>query len=666
MSARIRLISATTTAALAAVLAPASMAAETSEFTISNITDFHGYWEETKRVPGAAHLKCAVDEAAAGKTHIFTSAGDNIGASPFASKLLNDAPTLEILNLMNLQVSALGNHELDEGAEEFSTNVTKAANFDYLAANAETVKNTKDYVVKDLDGAKVAFVGTVTDDMPNLVNPKSIEGITWNNPVETTNTLAEKLKKDGEADVVVALVHEGGIKANEFSDAVDVAFLGHSHQVIAPAGEKPLLIQAGFYGNNLANVDFSFDRTSKKLTVKNAEFLDADAIRACDTPQPEIDAVVKDALEKAGAEGKKVIGRADADMYKAGDKESQLNNYIAEATRQGVSKNSSVTADIGVMNAGGVRAEIEAGDVTYEQAFSVQPFGGENTYVELKGSDVVAALEEQWRDDPERPMFPLGISDNVSYTYDPEAPVGSKITSVTVDGAPIDPERTYVVAGSTFLLGGGDNFKAFTRGTAPANLGYVDLNAFVEALGGGQAQRRSQSNVGVHLPAPLKAGEEATIELSSLLFDQGETATTATAMLGDAKASAPISPDNEGLTANEYGTATVKLTVPAGLSGAQELRITTDAGTEVAVPVEVAPATDQAQPDKREPSKPEPNKPEPNKPAPAAPAAENGSSSQDLGWIIPVAIAGAFGLANLVALLFPFAVDRVLGPIAKR
>ena len=656
---RIQLITATTTAALAAAFTPftpAALAAETSEFTISNVTDFHGYWEETKYVPGAAHLKCAVDEAAAGKTHVFTSAGDNIGASPFASKLLNDAPTLEILNRMNLQVSALGNHELDEGAEDFSNRVTKAADFDFLAANAKTVKNTKDYVVKDLDGAKVAFVGTITDDMPNLVNPKSIEGIAWNDPVATTNELAEQLKDSGEADVVIALVHEGGIKADEFSDAVDVAFLGHSHQSIEPTGEKPLLIQAGSYGANLANVDLSFDRATKKLTVRNAELLDADTIRACDTPQPEIDAVVKDALAKAGTEGKKVIGHTDEDLYKAGDKESQLNNYIAEATRQGVTQNSSVTADIGVMNAGGVRAELEAGDVTYEQAFSVQPFGGENTYVELKGSDVVQALEEQWRDDPDRPMFPLGISDNVSYTYDPAAPVGSKVTSVTVDGAPIDPEKTYVVAGSTFLLGGGDNFKAFTKGTAPANLGYVDLNALVEALSGGQQQRTSQSNVGVHLPAPLTAGKEATIELSSLLFDQGETATTATASLGDASGSATISPNNGDMTANEYGTATVKLTVPAGMSGTQELRITTDAGTEVTVPVEVAAATDQAKPEPNKPNKPaEPNKPN-----------TGGSNSGDLGWIIPVAIAGAFGLANLVALLFPFAVDRVLGPVAKR
>lgn len=256
-------------------------------------------------------------------------------------------------------------------------------------------------------------------------------------------------------------------------------------------------------------------------------------------------------------------------------------------------------------------------------------------------------------------MFPLGISNNVTYTYDPKAPVGSKITSVTVDGAPIDPDKTYVVAGSTFLLGGGDKFKAFTRGTAPANLGYVDLNALIEALSAGQKPRRSQSNVGVHLPTPLKAGEEATIELSSLLFDQGESATTATATLGDAQADAPISPDTAGLTANEYGTATVKLTVPADLSGPQELRITTDAGTEATVPVEVAPA---AEPAPSEPKPENPAAPNESKPTPAA----NGSSTGGIAWIIPVAIAGVFGLANLLALLFPFAVDGVLGPVAKR
>lgn len=647
MRSRFRIVvSSVTVAALASTAAPAfSQTDTTSNFTISNITDFHGYWQETKRVPGAARLKCSVDKAAEGKTHILTSSGDNIGASPFASMLLDDKPTLDILNLMKVQVSAVGNHELDKGAEDFSTRVLDNADFDYLAANAETLSGAKNYVVKELDGAKVAFVGTITADMPNLVNPESIAGITWNDPVEATNDLAKKLKGSGEADVVVALVHEGGIKAEQFSKDVDIAFLGHSHQTVLQQDALPLLIQAGEYGKNLANVDVEYDKATKKVTFGNVELLDADAIRACDTPQPEIDAIVKDAVEKASVEGDKVVGTADANFYRAGDKESQLNNFIANVTRIGVGNNSSVKPDLAVMNAGGVRAELEEGDVTYAEAFAIQPFGGENTYVELKGSDVVAALEQQWRDDKDRPMFPLGVSDNVSYTYDPTAPVGSKVTSVTIDGAPLDPNKTYIVAGSTFILGGGDSFEAFTRGTKPVNLGYVDLNALVEFLASGEEKtpRTSQSNVGVHLPAPLKAGETATIELSSLLYEQGETATTATVQLGDATASATITKDNGGATANEYGVATVELTVPVGAAGAQELRITTDAGTDVVVPVEVAPATPE--------------------PAPVKPA-DNSTSSQGDAPIAAI-IAGLLGALSLLVLLFARPIDSVLGPIVK-
>ncbi len=574
-----------------AVAQPAN--ADTAQLTISNITDFHGYWNTTQRVPGATHLKCAVDRAAEGRNHIFTSSGDLIGASPFESMLLDDAPTIDVLNLMGLEVSAVGNHEFDQGAEDFSNRVVNEANWSWVAANADSIDGTEDYVIKDIDGVKVAFVGTITDDMPNLVNPAAIAGITWNNPVAVTNSVADELKNSKKADIVVALVHEGGIKASEFSDSVDVAFLGHSHQVINEPDNSPVLIQAGEYGKNLANVDISFDRATGEVTFDKVELLDADQIRACDTPQPEVEAIVKEAVDAASAEGNRVIGKVDTQFYRNGAQESQLNNFIAEVTRQGVTNNSAVKVDIGVMNAGGVRAELEPGEVTYAEAFAIQPFGNENTYIELKGSDFLAALEQQWREDPDRPMFPLGVSDNVTYTYDPTAPVGSKVTSVTIDGKPLDPEATYIVAGSQFLLNGGDKFEAFTRGSAQANLGYIDVNALVEYLGANEnpTPRTSQSNIGVHLPKSLKAGEKATIELSSLLYADGESASTVTVTLGDATASAPITAETGGATQNEYGVAAVELDVPAGLTGTQELKITTDAGTEAVVPVELGAAT---------------------------------------------------------------------------
>ena len=654
----VQLLATTTAAALAVSLAPAALAADdTAEFTISNITDFHGYWKPTDKVPGAAALKCSVDKVAEGKTHIFTSAGDNIGASPFESMLLDDQPTLDLLNLMGLKVSAIGNHEFDHGASDVEERVVKQADFDYLGANAHTIDGVKDYTVEELDGVKVAFVGTVTDDMPNLVSPDNIKGITWDNPVETTNALAKKLKDSGEADVVVALVHEGNLGPDDFSKDVDLAFLGHTHQVIEPGQTSPVVIQAGEYGKHLANVDLSFDRATKKATVKHAELLDADAIRACDTPEPEVDAIMQQAEEKAGAEGERIVGNAGTDFYRGAKEgkesgssvgvESQLNNFVAEITRWGVDQNSAITPDIGVMNAGGVRSDLEQGDVTYADAFAVQPFGGENTYVEITGKDFVDALEQQWRDGDSMPFAALGVSDNVTYTYDPEAPQGSRITSVTVDGAPIDPAKKYVIAGSTFILGGGDHFEAFTRGTAPASLGYLDLNALVEALGAGKAKapRGGQSNVGVHLDAPLTAGTPATINLSSLQYTLGETAKQVTVSLGDATATADIDPAYGPEGMNEKGKATVALDVPADMSGTQELHVTTDAGTDATVPVEVAPARDAD---------------EPGTPAPA------GSSAADLAWILPVALAGLAGLGSLIALLLPQQVDQVLGPIAKR
>ncbi len=651
------LLATSTAAALVVSLAPAALAADdTAEFTISNITDFHGYWKPTKNVPGAAALKCSVDKAAAGKHHVFTSSGDNIGASPFESMLLKDQPTLEILNLMGLKVSAIGNHEFDQGAADVSQRVVKEAKFDYLGANAHSVDGVKDYTVEELDGVKVAFVGTVTDDMPNLVSPDHIKGITWDDPVETTNTLAKQLKDSGEADVVVALVHEGNFSPADFSEEVDLAFLGHTHQVIEPGQTKPVVIQAGEYGKQLANVDITYDRATKQASITHAELLDADAIRACDTPQPEIDAIIESAEAEAGEEGKRVVGTAGANFYRGAKDggesgssvgvESQLNNFIAEITRWGVAQNSAIKPDIGVMNAGGVRADLEQGEVTFAQAFSVQPFGGENTYVELTGKDFVDALEQQWRDDDSMPFAALGVSDNVTYTYDPQAPLGSRITSVTVDGAPIDPEKKYIIAGSTFILGGGDHFEAFTRGTKPASLGYVDLNALVEALGADKAKapRTGQSNVGVHINTPLTAGETSTIDVSSLQYTLGETAKTVTVSLADGAVSASeaILPDYGPAGMNEKGKATVSLDVPANLAGTHKLRITTDAGTDAILPVEVAPAQH------------------------TSPTAQGSSDIADLAWIVPLALTGVMGLGSLVALLFPHQVDRMLAPVAKR
>ena len=600
------------TLSFTALTVPVASADETTaKISISNITDFHGrfkYKEDSRKpensVPGAERLKCAIDKEAEpfGNAHIFTSSGDNIGASPFEAMLLDDAPTIDVLNTMGLEVSAVGNHEFDKGAADLSDRVIPNAQFSYLAANTATVKGTKPYEVKELDGVKVAFIGTVTADMPNLVSPDGIAGITWNDPVETTNAVATKLKESGEADVVVALVHAGDITPDKFQN-VDVAFLGHTHAYVNPTGtDTPVVLQAGQYSQGFANVDLSIDRATKKVTVDEAKVVDNATILACDKKYPEIAASVDKAVEQAKIEGEKQVATIDqaftrgknegADSGSNRGVESSLNNLLAEAAKWSIAANSNVTPDIGVMNAGGVRDDLPEGDITYKQAFSVQPFGNENSYKTIKGADFKEALEQQWKPGADRPRLALGLSNNVSYTYNPDAEQGNRITSVNIDGKPLDPEKDYIIAGSTFLLGGGDSFDAFKKGSPMTNIGLVDVDAFIQYLKSDEKKApRGQSAVGVKMDEPLKAGEENTIDLSSLIYTQDDTATTVTVALEDAngkkltEASSTIDPKFGEKGLGEAGKATVKIAVPANAPADARLRITTDAKTDVFLPV---------------------------------------------------------------------------------
>lgn len=636
-----------------------------ARFHISNITDFHGHFAANKSDPGAAMLKCAADEEAGDLPSSFVASGDLVGGSPYASALLEDEPAIETLNQMGLEVSAVGNHEFDKGYADLKDRIEPAADWDYLGANAEGTELAP-YKIVELDGVKVAYVGTVTDDMPNLVSPSGIEGIEFTDPIAATNKVADELTESGEADVVVGLFHEGVTDPAAFSENVDVVFAGHTHQPVEPNLDRaegvPLLMQAGSYSQYLNSVDFSYDRESDTLTVDSAELLDAEAINACGKPDPEIEATVKAAEEAAEEEGAKVVAEIDAPLTRGvnagGDPgsnrgvESTANNFLADAARWAISNKTSVTADIGVMNAGGVRDDLDSGEVTYAEAFAVQPFGNEITYTRLTGEQFKKALEQQWKDGGERPVLSLGVSDNVSYVYDVEAPAGERIKSVTVDGEPLDPEREYVVAGSTFLLEGGDSFSALAEGSELAATGLMDIEAFVSYLRDNEdaAPRAGQSNVSVHLPEKVAAGEEITVELSSLIYSVDDPAKKVTVRVGDTEVEADIDPDLGEPGHGEAGKASVTLTLPEDATAETELTVTTDAGTEVSAPLgaltEVAGSGDD---DPDEPGKP------------GADGSSGSSGSSETGKIVGGVLGGLLGLGALVTAVLAFLMPAVPG-----
>lgn len=622
-------------AALALVVTPSvaftslsvpAYAAEVDQVSLNilGVTDFHGHIQQKTSKSGAVTeigagaLACFLDkERQANPNTSFVSAGDNIGGSPFESSILKDKPTVEVLNAMGLEASAVGNHELDKGWDDLNGRVgvdgSKLAKFPYLAANMKGVQVAPSRIVEK-DGVKIAYIGAITDTTNQLVSPAGIPGITFSKPIEAVNAEAARLKQQGQADVVIGLVHEG-VTSEGFSKDVDAVIAGHTHQNRNLEGQPPV-VQPANYGMLIGDIDVVFDKKEKRVvSVKTTNRTSDEVVKACNGEKDaEVEKIVQAAATAAKEEGQKVVAttrttffrgsNAGADSGSNRGTESTLNSMIADATLESVNKSTDFKADIGIMNAGGVREDLMSGEVTFSDAYAVQPFNNTLGVVDVTGAQFKKVLEQQWRNAAadERPVLVLGLSKNVEYTYDPTAPIGSRITSVKVDGKVLDENKTYRIAGNNFLLAEGDGFTGFDTHEGGSNkikdTGLVDVDAFNKYLASSKdlAARTDQTSVGVHFvdanPAELTADQKVKIELSSLsyttqgepmaktvkvsfAYEEGEQIKWAPAVSGDVDNT--ITNDN-----NETGKASLEVTVPAN---AVALRVKTDNGTDQMMPV---------------------------------------------------------------------------------
>ena len=173
--------------------------------------------------------------------------------------------------------------------------------------------------------------------------------------------------------------------------------------------------------------------------------------------------------------------------------ESTLGDLVANALRDGLPADQG-NPDIGIVNPGGLRDELlyagstasnaanTDGVVTYAEANSVLPFVNNIWTIQLTGKQLKSVLEQQWQPTgADRPYLALGLSDNVRVTQNADNPVGSRITSVLIDGVPLDNAKTYTVSTFSFLGTGGDNFTAFKEGKAK-DTGLVDRDVWVGYL----------------------------------------------------------------------------------------------------------------------------------------------------------------------------------------
>ncbi|WP_212743179.1 bifunctional UDP-sugar hydrolase/5'-nucleotidase [Microbacterium sp. 2FI] len=594
------------------------------DINLVTVNDFHGRIEQSGAIAGIARLSGAVNALRAENPNtIFAAAGDMIGASTFTSFIQDDVPTIDALNAAGLDVSSVGNHEFDRGFADLTDRVIPLADWEYLGANVYH-KGTEDpalpeYWITEVrekkKAVRIGFVGAVTDELPSLVSPGGIEDISVGSPVEAANRVAGELSDgdegNGEADIIVLLVHEGAATTDIASatdastrfgqivlnadDDIDAIVSGHTHLAYNHVIDGRPVISSGQYGERFSNMEISWDTKSEKITaMENTVYTMATAFDASGNvtaylaePDPVLVPIVTEATNVAKVLGSVELGSAAANFGRAIFKtpvagesfpenrggESTLGNFVADVQKWSLNADQDRGVQIAFMNPGGLRADLASGEVTYAEAAAVQPFANTLVSMTLTGAQIKSVLEEQWQPaGASRPFLKLGVSAGFTYTYDPLGAPGARITQMWLDGVAIDPAAPYVVGVNSFLSTGGDNFTTFRSGTGKADSGKVDLESMVDWFDafGTAAIDLGQRAVGVNVAGgtTVAAGSTVLVNMSSLDFtrDEPDALNVLVTSGGATVGSAPVDTDFTPTT-DEVGTAAVSVAIPAGASG---------------------------------------------------------------------------------------------------
>jgi 5'-nucleotidase len=513
-------------ASLPAVAQPATV-----DLRILAINDFHGYLhapaggirisdpnDKTKKITipagGAEQMATLVKQLRQDhKNTIFVAAGDLIGASPLLSAMFHDEPTIESLSMMGLALASVGNHEFDEGGNELKRmqsggchpvdtcqgpHLFLGAKFHYLAASTVETATGKTifppYEIREFDGIPVAFIGLTLKGTSGIISPASAAGLEFREEAETVNALVPELKARG-IEAIVVLIHEGGFPIGDYNEcpaisgaivdivkkfdrAVDLVISGHTHQPYVCNIDGRLVTSADRYGTLLTAIDVTLDTKSRDIVSAKADNVIVRGTLAKEPAQTELIA----AYDKLAAPiGNRRAGSVTATLSRVPNEagESALGDIVADAQLAATISAAKGGAVVAFTNPGGLRADLAAKDdgvVTYADVFASQPFRNQLVTLTLAGSQIKAMLEQQWLD-PRRPRI-LQVSKGFSYAWDDRKPFGERViaSSMLLNGAPVDPDKTYRLTVNNYLSTGGDGFTALTEGTSQ-QFGAYDADA---------------------------------------------------------------------------------------------------------------------------------------------------------------------------------------------
>lgn len=447
-------------------------AGEGEVITILHVNDVHGrveYADAEEREPsiGYAKLKTKFDQVKAENPNtLLLNAGDTFHGTVDVN-LSSGLAMVELMNLVGFDAMVPGNHDFNFGYERL-LELKEEADFPLVAANTLKADGSNDfdgYTIKELEsGLKVGIFGIATEETKYKSHPDNTKDIEFADYIETSKKMVAELKEK-EVDVIIALIHVGIDAESEVTtydiadqvEGIDVIIDGHSHSTLETGEMRNdiLIAQAGSYVHNIGMVEIAIkdgeiiDRSASLFTVEEAADLEENAVvKAKIDEMKEINDEIKE--EVIGSTTVDLVG--EREVVRAG--ESTLGNLITDAML------SASQADVALTNGGGIRASIEAGEITLGDAMEAFPFTNFLSEIEVKGADILAALEHGVDAYP-GPAGKFPHVAGMTYEFDPNKEAGERVAKVMIGEEELDLEGDYVLVTNDFMAIGGDDYTMF-------------------------------------------------------------------------------------------------------------------------------------------------------------------------------------------------------------
>lgn len=426
---------------------------------ILHVNDFHGFaigykpYGSDETLGGLPYLAGSADRLRAEKPTMLLAAGDMIQGNNWTN-LFQGTSTIEAMNAMGFDAMVVGNHEFDFGQGALMERI-KQATFPVLGANVVGLSGLKPYMVKELDGVKIAVIGVFTAEAPVSTHPRNVVGLAFLPPLDTVERYVRELRDKN--DLIIVLSHQGlgaDIELAKKVAGVDVIVGGHTHTKLTRPIQvgNTVIVQAFEHGKALGVLD---------LVVRNGKIVTAENRLEPVGPKTGWDnkavaALVGKYRQRVDALMEEVIGEAETDLdgKYVRLRETNLGNLIADILRR------TTGADAALINGGGIRMSVLRGPVKVSDIYAVTPFDNYIVAIRLTGRQIRDALEHGVSGvEDEEGRFPQ-VS-GLAFTYNLSGPRGSRVREILIGGRPLVDDREYTVATNDFLAAGGDGYKAF-------------------------------------------------------------------------------------------------------------------------------------------------------------------------------------------------------------